>query len=110
MKRRLLWIVPLLVVLALVVGVLRALDKRRNEQAAAAPARETLALDLAPGDVVTARRTALAKPMPRAAAVSSATKSFDIKGSPNRHRRQLLPVVDRSPRWRQRGNLDRQDR
>lgn len=61
MKRRLLWIVPLLVVLALVVGVLRALDKRRNEQAAAAPARETLALDLAPGDVVTARRTALAR-------------------------------------------------
>ncbi|HNJ84394.1 MAG TPA: efflux RND transporter periplasmic adaptor subunit [Piscinibacter sp.] len=61
MKRRLLWIVPLLVVLALVVGVLRALDKRRNEQAAAAPARETLALDLAPGDVVTAKRTALAR-------------------------------------------------
>ena len=61
MKRRLLWIVPLLVVLALVVGVLRALDKRRNEQAAAAPARETLALDLAPGDVVTARRSALAR-------------------------------------------------
>jgi RND family efflux transporter MFP subunit len=61
MKRHLKWIVPLLVVLALVVGVLRALDKRRNEQAAAAPARETLALDLAPGDVVTAKRTALAR-------------------------------------------------
>ena len=61
MKRRLLWIVPLLVVLALVVGVLRALDKRRNEQAAAAPARETLALDLAPGDVVTAKRATLAR-------------------------------------------------
>lgn len=61
MKRHLKWIVPLLVVLALVVGVLRALDKRRNEQAAAAPARETLALDLAPGDVVTARRSALAR-------------------------------------------------
>ncbi|MBS0437409.1 MAG: efflux RND transporter periplasmic adaptor subunit [Proteobacteria bacterium] len=61
MKRHLKWIVPLLVVLALVVGVLRALDKRRSEQAAAAPARETLALDLAPGDVVTARRSALAR-------------------------------------------------
>ena len=61
MKRHLKWIVPLLVVLALVVGVLRALDKRRNEQAAAAPARETLALDLAPGDVVTAKRATLAR-------------------------------------------------
>jgi RND family efflux transporter MFP subunit len=61
MKRHLKWIVPLLLVLALGVGVLRALDKRRSEQAAAAPARETLALDLAASDVVTARRTTLAR-------------------------------------------------
>ncbi len=61
MKRYLKWIVPLLVVLAIGVGVLRALDKRRTEQAAAAPARETLALDLAPADVVTARRSTIAR-------------------------------------------------
>ena len=61
MKRYLKWIVPLLLVLAIGVGVLRALDKRRTEQAAAAPARETLALDLAPADVVTARRSTIAR-------------------------------------------------
>ncbi len=61
MKRHLKWIVPLLAVLLLGVAVMRALDKRRSEQAAAAPARETLALDLAPADVVTARRTTLAR-------------------------------------------------
>ncbi len=61
MKRHLKWILPLLAVLLLAVGILRALDKRRGEQAAAAPARETLALDLAPADVVTARRTTLAR-------------------------------------------------
>lgn len=61
MKSYLKWIVPLLLVLAIGVGVLRALDKRRTEQAAAAPARETLALDLAPADVVTARRSTIAR-------------------------------------------------
>lgn len=61
MKRHLKWILPLLAVLLVAVGVLRALDKRRNEQAAAAPARETLALDLAPADVVVARRVPLAR-------------------------------------------------
>lgn len=62
MKRRLLWIVPLLAVLLLGAGVLRALDKRRSEQAAAAPAaRTTLALDLSPADVVTARTLSLAR-------------------------------------------------
>lgn len=62
MKRHLKWIVPLLAVLLVAFGVLRALDKRRGEQAAAAPAaRETLALDLAPADVVVARSVALAR-------------------------------------------------
>lgn len=62
MKRHLKWIVPLLAVLLLGAGVLRALDKRRSEQAAAAPAaRSTLALDLAPADVVTARTLTLAR-------------------------------------------------
>ena len=62
MKRHLKWIVPLLAVLLLGAGVLRALDKRRSEQAAAAPAaRTTLALDLAPADVVTARTLTLAR-------------------------------------------------
>ncbi len=61
MKSYLKWIVPLLLVLAIGVGVLRALDKRRTEQATAAPARETLALDLAPADVVTARRSTIAR-------------------------------------------------
>ncbi|MFT3956010.1 MAG: efflux RND transporter periplasmic adaptor subunit [Piscinibacter sp.] len=62
MKRHLKWIVPLLAVLLLAAGVLRALDKRRSEQAAAAPAaRTTLALDLAPADVVTARTLTLAR-------------------------------------------------
>ncbi len=61
MKRHLKWIIPLLIVLAIGVGVLRALDKRRTDQAAAAPARETLALDLAPADVVTARRSTIAR-------------------------------------------------
>ncbi len=61
MKRHLKWILPLLAVLLVGVGVLRALDKRRTEQAAAAPARETLALDLAPADVVVARSVALAR-------------------------------------------------
>ncbi len=61
MKRHLKWILPLLAVLMVGVGVLRALDKRRTEQAAAAPARETLALDLAPADVVVARRVPLAR-------------------------------------------------
>lgn len=61
MKRHLKWIVPLLVVLLVGIGVLRALDKRRTEQAAAAPARETLALDLAPADVVVARSVPLAR-------------------------------------------------
>lgn len=62
MKRHLKWIVPLLVVLLLAAGVLRALDKRRSEQAASAPAaRTTLALDLAPADVVTARTLTLAR-------------------------------------------------
>lgn len=61
MKRHLKWILPLLAVLLVGVGVLRALDKRRTEQAAAAPARETLALDLAPADVVVARRVPLAR-------------------------------------------------
>ncbi len=60
MKRHLKWILPLLAVLVLAFGVLRALDKRRSDLAAAAPAaRDTLALDLAPADVVTARRTTL---------------------------------------------------
>lgn len=61
MKRHLKWILPLLAVLLVGVGVLRALDKRRTEQAAAAPARETLALDLAPADVVVARSVPLAR-------------------------------------------------
>jgi RND family efflux transporter MFP subunit len=61
MKRHLKWILPLLAVLLVGVGVLRALDKRRTEQAAAAPARETLALDLAPADVVVAKTVALAR-------------------------------------------------
>lgn len=61
MKRHLKWMLPLLAVLLVGVGVLRALDKRRSEQAAAAPARETLALDLAPADVVVARPMALAR-------------------------------------------------
>ena len=62
MKRHLKWVIPLLVVLLLAAGVLRALDKRRGEQAAAAPAaRTTLALDLAPADVVTARTLALSR-------------------------------------------------
>lgn len=61
MKRHLKWIVPLLAVLLVGVGVLRALDKRRTEQAAAAPARETLALDLAPADVVVAKTVPLAR-------------------------------------------------
>ena len=61
MKRHLKWIVPLLAVLLIGVGVLRALDKRRAEQAAAAPARETLALDLAPADVVVARSVTLSR-------------------------------------------------
>lgn len=62
MKRHLKWIVPLLAVLLLGAGVLRALDKRRSEQAAAAPAaRTTLALDLSPADVVTARTLALSR-------------------------------------------------
>ncbi|MFT3666056.1 efflux RND transporter periplasmic adaptor subunit [Piscinibacter sp.] len=61
MKRHLKWIVPLLAVLLLGLAVLRVIDKRRSEQAAAAPARETLALDLAPADVVTARRATLTR-------------------------------------------------
>ncbi|TXC65822.1 efflux RND transporter periplasmic adaptor subunit [Piscinibacter aquaticus] len=61
MKRHLKWIVPLLVVLLVGAGVLRALDKRRTEQASAAPARETLALDLAPADVVVAKTVPLAR-------------------------------------------------
>lgn len=61
MKRHLKWILPLLAVLLVGVGVLRALDKRRTEQAAAAPARETLALDLAPADVVVAKTVPLAR-------------------------------------------------
>lgn len=61
MKRHLKWIIPLLAVLLIGVAVMRALDKRRSEQAAAAPARETLALDLAPADVVTARRATLSR-------------------------------------------------
>ncbi len=62
MKRHLKWIVPLLLVLLLAAGILRALDKRRSEQAASAPAaRTTLALDLAPADVVTARTLTLAR-------------------------------------------------
>lgn len=61
MKRHLKWILPLLAVLLVGVGVLRALDKRRSEQAAAAPARETLALDLAPADVVVAKSVPLAR-------------------------------------------------
>ncbi len=61
MKRHLKWILPLLAVLLVGIGVLRALDKRRTEQAAAAPARETLALDLAPGDVVVAKSVPLAR-------------------------------------------------
>jgi len=61
MKRHLKWILPLLAVLLVGMGVLRALDKRRTEQAAAAPARETLALDLAPADVVVARSVPLAR-------------------------------------------------
>lgn len=61
MKRHLKWILPLLAVLLVGVGVLRALDKRRTEQAAAAPARETLALDLAPADVVVAKSVPLAR-------------------------------------------------
>lgn len=61
MKRHLKWILPLLAVLLVGIGVLRALDKRRTEQAAAAPARETLALDLAPADVVVAKSVPLAR-------------------------------------------------
>lgn len=61
MKRHLKWILPLLAVLLVGVGVLRALDKRRTEQAAAAPARETLSLDLAPADVVVAKTVPLAR-------------------------------------------------
>lgn len=73
MKRHLKWILPLLAVLALALGVMRALDKRRAEQAAAAPARTTLALDLAPADVITARRV----PLSRTLEVSGGLKAVD---------------------------------
>ncbi len=62
MKRHLKWIIPLLVVLLIGALVARALLARKAEQAAAAPsARSTLALDLAPSDVVVARTVALGR-------------------------------------------------
>jgi len=62
MKRHLKWIIPLLVLLLIGALVARALLARKAEQAAAAPsARSTLALDLAPSDVVVARTVALGR-------------------------------------------------
>ena len=62
MKRHLKWIIPLLVLLVVGALVARALLARKAEQAAAAPsARSTLALDLAPSDVVVARSVALGR-------------------------------------------------
>ncbi|QTN25634.1 efflux RND transporter periplasmic adaptor subunit [Rhizobacter sp. AJA081-3] len=62
MKRHLKWIIPLLVLLLISALVARALLARKAEQAAAAPsARSTLALDLAPSDVVVARTVALGR-------------------------------------------------
>ena len=60
MKRHLKWILPLLALLVLAAGVMRSLDKRRAEQAAPS-ARATLALDLAPADVVVARTLSLSR-------------------------------------------------
>ncbi|WP_298830485.1 efflux RND transporter periplasmic adaptor subunit [uncultured Piscinibacter sp.] len=60
MKRHLKWILPLLALLVLAAGVMRSLDKRRAEQAAPS-ARATLALDLAPADVVVARTFPLSR-------------------------------------------------
>lgn len=62
MKRHLKWIIPLLALLVVGALVARALLARKAEQAAAAPsARSTLALDLAPSDVVVARSVALGR-------------------------------------------------
>jgi RND family efflux transporter MFP subunit len=62
MKRHLKWIIPLLVLAVIGALVLRSLNARRAEQAAAAPsARSTLSLDLAPGDVVVARTVPLGR-------------------------------------------------
>jgi RND family efflux transporter MFP subunit len=62
MRRQLKWILPLLALLVIGALVARALLARKAEQAAAAPsARSTLALDLAPADVVVARTVALGR-------------------------------------------------
>jgi RND family efflux transporter MFP subunit len=59
-KRALRWLLPLLAVLLVAGLVGRTVALRRAEQPPAAP-RAPLALDLAPGDIVTAREVALAR-------------------------------------------------
>jgi len=74
MKRHLKWIVPLLAALLIAAFVLRALQARKAEQNAAAPvARAGIALDLAPGDVVTARTL----PLGRSLEVSGGLKAVN---------------------------------
>jgi len=74
MKRHLKWILPLLAALLIAAFVLRALQARKAEQNAAAPvARAGIALDLAPGDVVTARTL----PLGRSLEVSGGLKAVN---------------------------------
>jgi RND family efflux transporter MFP subunit len=62
MKRALKWLLPLLALLLIGGGVARTLLARKAEQAALAqPATAALALDLAPGDVLAARRVELGR-------------------------------------------------
>lgn len=74
MRRHLKWIVPLLVVLLLAALALRSLQTRRAERGALLPSAHTaIALDLAPGDVVTARTL----PLARTLEVSGGLKAVD---------------------------------
>lgn len=72
MKRALKWLLPLLVVLAVAGLVFQRLAARRADAPAAAP-RAPLALDLAPGDLVTVREV----PLARTLEVSGGLKAVD---------------------------------
>lgn len=74
MKRHLKWLLPLLAVLILGALVARTISARRGE-APAAP-RAALALDLAPGDVVTARTLPLARTLEVSGGLKAVNSAF----------------------------------
>ena len=73
MKRHLKWLLPLLALLVLVAAVLNTLRVRRADQAALAPSREPIALELAAADVVVART----QPLTRTLEVSGGLKAVN---------------------------------